>query len=200
MKLNHAALFLDRDGTINVDVDFLSNPDDLQLLPRAARAIREANELGIPVFVITNQSGIARGILSERELTAIHLRLKEKLAEEGAKIDEIYYCPHHPDFGMPPYRKSCTCRKPKTGMLQRAAREFGIDLSASFVIGDRCVDMIAGRTAKCGTVLVLTGYGSLERDECVGATAIDHVAADLFDAWTYVKEQLKRKKRDRRST
>lgn len=200
MKLNHAALFLDRDGTINVDVDFLSNPDDLQLLPRAARAIREANELGIPVFVITNQSGIARGILSERELTAIHLRLKEKLAEEGAKIDEIYYCPHHPDFGMSPYRKSCTCRKPKTGMLQRAAREFGIDLSASFVIGDRCVDMMAGRAAKCGTVLVLTGYGSLERDECIEATTIDHVAADLFDAWTYVKEQLKRKRRDRRST
>lgn len=198
MKLDQGALFLDRDGTINVDVDFLSNPDDLQLLPRSARAIREANELGIPVFIITNQSGIARGILSERELETVHQRLKEKLADEGAAIDKIYYCPHHPDIGMPPYRKTCTCRKPKTGMLRQAAREFGINLGTSYMVGDRCVDMIAGHSANCGTVLVLTGYGTMERDECVESTHVDHISEDLFDAWMYIKQKMKQEKRSRK--
>ncbi len=190
MKLAEVGVFLDRDGTINTEVDYLSRPEDLQLIPHAAKAIREANRLGVRVFVITNQSGIARGLLTEHELARVHRRMEQLLAEKGARLDGIYYCPHHPDYGEPQYRKTCTCRKPKTGMLQQAAREFEIDLKASFVVGDRCVDMMAGERARCGTVLVLTGYGATEQEECVSSTRVDHVAPDIYAAWKYIKSRI----------
>ena len=103
MKFDDVGIFFDRDGTINTEVDFLRHPDELELIPNSARAIREANELGVKVFVITNQSGIARGFLSEQDLEAVHRRLSSMLAREKAHIDEIFFCPHHPEFGMPPY-------------------------------------------------------------------------------------------------
>jgi D-glycero-D-manno-heptose 1,7-bisphosphate phosphatase len=190
--VNSVGLFLDRDGTINTEVDFLTRPEDLQLIPNAAEAIREANRLGIIVVVITNQSGIARGLMSEDDVQAVHQRLEELLAARGARVDAIYYCPHHPDYGTPQYRKACTCRKPKTGMLERAAQEFGFDLRSSFVVGDRWVDMKAGELAGCGTVLVLTGYGATEREECEKTARVDHIAADLYAAWLYIKHRLQK--------
>ncbi|HEY4613810.1 MAG TPA: HAD-IIIA family hydrolase, partial [Bacteroidota bacterium] len=114
VRFSDVGVFFDRDGTLNTEVDFLSRPDDLQLIPNAARAIREANTLGVKVFIITNQSGIARGLLSESDLARVHERLRQKLADDGAHVDGIYYCPHHPEYGGAQYKKQCTCRKPKT--------------------------------------------------------------------------------------
>ena len=190
MKFEDVGIFFDRDGTINTEVDFLRNPDDLELIPEAGRAIREANELGVKVFVITNQSGIARGILTEADLKAVHERLIALLDREGAKVDEIYFCPHHAEFGFPPYNVVCDCRKPKAGMLLQAANKYRLRLADSFVVGDRFVDMKAGESAGCGTVLVLTGYGTAEREECIAKARVDHVAADMYRAWGYIRKQL----------
>ena len=194
MKFDDVGIFFDRDGTINTEVDFLSDPDELELIPGAADVIHEANTLGLKVFVITNQSGIARGKLTEQDLTAVHKRLEHLLAQKKAHIDSIYYCPHHPDSGKPPYNTACDCRKPGTGMLKKAVEEFHVDLSKSFVVGDRCVDMKAGENAGCSSILVLTGYGSTEKDECLANGRVDFVAEDVQEAWTYIKNILMKRK------
>ncbi len=191
MHPHEVGVFFDRDGTINVDLDYLSDPDKLQLIPGAAEAIKEANDLGVRVFVITNQSGVARGLYSESDVQSVHERLKNVLSQSGARIDALFYCPHHPDYGIPPYRKVCTCRKPKTGMLKEAEKAFGIDLNASFVVGDKCTDIETGRNAGCGTVLVLTGYGSTEVDECRSQS--DYVARDIYDAWKHIRHTIERR-------
>jgi D-glycero-D-manno-heptose 1,7-bisphosphate phosphatase len=117
VTLGHVGIFFDRDGTINTEVDFLRRPDELELIPKAAQAIREANSLGLKVFVITNQSGVARGLLTEADLGTVHDRLHTLLNSQGVRIDAIYYCPHHLDFEKPPYNILCDCRKPDIGML-----------------------------------------------------------------------------------
>ncbi len=190
MKPQEVGVFFDRDGTINVDLDYLADPDKLQLIPGAAKAIKEANELGVRVFVITNQSGVARGLYREEDVLAVHHRLERVLKDSGARIDALFYCPHHPDYGIAPYRKVCKCRKPSTGMLREAQKSFGIDLRASFVVGDKCTDVKTGKNAGCGTVLVLTGYGATESDDC-GAEA-DFVAQDIYDAWKYIKRKVRK--------
>jgi D-glycero-D-manno-heptose 1,7-bisphosphate phosphatase len=190
VKVDQVGLFFDRDGTLNTELDFLSRPEELQLIPNAARAIREANDFGVKVFIFTNQSGIARGLFTETDLAAIHKRLIVMLAREGARVDAIYYCPHHPKYGKTPYKKLCNCRKPKPGMLRKAAREYGIRLSQSFVIGDRCIDMQAGKAAGCKTALVLTGYGAVEQGECKDAHSFDFVASDAYEAWLHIKKVL----------
>jgi D-glycero-D-manno-heptose 1,7-bisphosphate phosphatase len=190
VKVDQVGLFFDRDGTLNTELDYLSRPEELQLIPNAARAIREANDFGVRVFIITNQSGIARGLFTETDLAAIHKRLIAMLAHEGARVDAIYYCPHHPEYGTTPYKKTCNCRKPKPGMLKQAAREYGVHLSQSFVIGDRCIDMAAGRAAGCTTGLVLSGYGAVEQGECEDAHALDFVASDAYEAWLHIKKVL----------
>ena len=189
--MNRSGIFLDRDGTINEEVDFLTNPLDLRLIPGAADAIREANESGFKVFIITNQSGIARGLLTEERLGEIHAALVSKLAGHRAKIDAIYYCPHHPDFGQPPYRSECDCRKPKTGMIDQAVRAFGIDVRKSFVIGDRMIDVQTGNNAGAASILVLTGYGRSELELCRrNGVPIGHTAADLYAAVQYAKQSV----------
>src|SRR5262249_22816642 len=157
--MHRGAIFLDRDGTINTEVEFLTRPDELQLIPRSADAIREANDLGFKVIIITNQSGIARGLLTEHTPSQIHLELTNLLLSQNARVDGMYYCPHHPDFGTEQYRKDCDCRKPKPGLILRAAREHDIDLSRSYSIGDRLSDVLAGKNAGLPSILVTTGYG-----------------------------------------
>ena len=153
------ALFVDRDGVLIEDAGFISSPQQVQLLPGVAEALARVNRCGVPVIVITNQSGIARGLLSEKELQAIHARLDELLAISGARVDCYYYCPHYPVLGEGEYRQRCGCRKPQPGMLLQAAREFALDLSHSFFIGDRLSDLQAGAAAGCQTILVRTGLG-----------------------------------------
>ncbi|HEV8485418.1 MAG TPA: D-glycero-beta-D-manno-heptose 1,7-bisphosphate 7-phosphatase [Blastocatellia bacterium] len=159
MTNDNAALFVDRDGTINEDIGYVSRPEDLIIYPWAAEAIRLVNESGMKAIVITNQSGIARGLYTEETLNHIHGRLREELARHGAQLDGIYYCPHHPRIGDERYRHICGCRKPHPGMLHRAARELNVDLTRSFVIGDKSSDMNLATNAGAKGVLVLTGYG-----------------------------------------
>ncbi len=195
MKKQFLAIFLDRDGTINEDVNFLSSPEQIILIDHSAEAIKEANEIGLKVIVFTNQSGIARGYFTEEDLEKIHRRLDELLAEKGAKIDAYYYCPHHPTEGKGDYKIECECRKPKDGMLKRASREQNIDLKNSFVVGDKCVDIEAGKRAGATTILVLTGYGIEELKKCRDKNLEpDFVAKNLKEAIEIVKKCLMERK------
>lgn len=152
------AVFLDRDGTINRYVGFLRDIDEFELLPGAAKAIRKINQKGYLVIVVTNQPVVARGEIDEAELCEIHNKMETLLGREGAYVDAIYYCPHHPDKGYPgerpEYKISCNCRKPLPGMLLSAAEAFNIDLAASWMVGDSTCDIQAGRAAGCKTVLI----------------------------------------------
>lgn len=179
------AVFLDRDGTINVDVNYLSSPDEVEFIPRSIDAIRELNALGLRVFVITNQSGIARGLLTEDAMHAVHERMNALLALEGARIDDFFFCPHHPDAVVAQYRTACACRKPEPGMLREAARKHGVSLAASFMIGDKGVDMLAGKAAGTVCIQVATGYGTAERREAEHTR--DYFTGDLFEAVQIVK-------------
>ncbi|HXU08185.1 MAG TPA: HAD family hydrolase [Blastocatellia bacterium] len=150
---------MDRDGTLNLDIGYVSTPEQLTLYSWAAEAVRLINEAELKAIVITNQSGIARGMYTDENLDAIHQKMIEELAIQGAMLDGVYYCPHHPEIGAERYRIECDCRKPKTGMLDRAAREHNIDLSRSFVIGDKASDINLALNAGAHAALVLTGYG-----------------------------------------
>lgn len=152
------AIFLDRDGTINKYVGFLRNIDEFELLDGVADAIKMINQSGYLAIVVTNQPVIARGEVSLKELDDIHNKMETLLGEEGAYVDAIYYCPHHPDKGFegerPEYKTICNCRKPKPGMLLQASRDYNIDLEASWMIGDGENDLEAGKAAGCKSVLL----------------------------------------------
>lgn len=162
-------VLLDRDGTINVEKHYLSDPHQLELLPGTAAAIRSLRDLGLGVAVITNQSGIARGYFDQDRLEAIHARLRDLLTAEGAELDGIYVCPHGPD-------DDCDCRKPLPGMVVQAMAEHGFDPAAAFVVGDKEVDVELGRGVGAVSILVRTGHGL--NAESAGTRA-DHVVDDL---------------------
>jgi len=188
MNRSDIAVFLDRDGTVNVDKEYLSSPDQLQLIPRSAAAIRELNILGTRVFIITNQSGVARGLFSEEDVLKVHDTLRALLKSEHAYVDDFFYCPHLPGSADNRYNKECDCRKPKPGMLQQAERKYSVDLRRSFVIGDRCIDVATGKAVAAGTVMVSTGYGAKEIRECRNEP--DFFAQDLLEGVKYVKEKI----------
>ena len=174
--MTHKAVFLDRDGTINEEVSYLSKIEQLKIIPRAAEAIRLLNDNGFKVIIITNQSGVARNYFSEDALRRINEHLMAELSKEGATVHAVYYCPHHPDF-------ECACRKPNTGNIEKAAMEHDLDLSHSYMVGDTMRDMETGFNAKLRTILVLTGYGEEERDKYRdNPRQPDFVAQDLYDA------------------
>ena len=153
------AVFLDRDGTINEQMGYINHISRFQMLPGVAAAIRRLNEARIPVVVVTNQSGLARGYFPLELLAAVHEKMTVLLAEEGAHVDGIYICPHHPEAKKEEYRLNCDCRKPKPGLLLRAAVEMGLDLARSVVVGDRWSDLKTAKAIGALPVLVLTGYG-----------------------------------------
>jgi D-glycero-D-manno-heptose 1,7-bisphosphate phosphatase len=186
------AVFFDRDGTLNEEVEFLSTPAQLRLFAGAGRAVRAVNESGFLAFVISNQSGIARGFFTEADLIPIHAKLEQELGAKGARIDRIYYCPHHPTAGIPHYRVDCECRKPRPGMLHRAEKDMGVDLSMSYVIGDRIVDVLAGRSAGAKGILVLTGYGTRSLEECREQGIVpDYVAPSVGEAVNFILNERK---------
>lgn len=154
----HRAVFLDRDGTVNEEVGYLRDLADLRLISGAGAAIRRLNEAGIKVILVTNQAGIARGYFPESLLQDIHARLEQMLREEGASLDAIYYCPHHPTAGNSHYTRVCDCRKPGTGMIDRAARDLDIDVRGSYVVGDKWSDVELGQRAGAHAILVKSGY------------------------------------------
>jgi histidinol-phosphate phosphatase family protein len=152
------AVFLDRDGTINKEVDNLRSVKQLRLLPGVTEAIKKLNKLGCLVVVVTNQPVVARGLATEGEVDEIHAVLLKRLAKKGARIDAIYYCPHHPEASIKRYRLSCRCRKPNIGMLLKAIKKFKISPKDSFIIGDRTADILTGKRAGLRTILLKTGY------------------------------------------
>ena len=154
----HRAVFLDRDGTLNEEVGYVNHLDRFILLPRVGEAIRLLNRHGLKTVVITNQSGVARGYFTESLIHRVHERMEDLLRREGAHLDGIYYCPHHPEVGKPPYRQKCRCRKPDTGLVDKAAKDLDIDCSKSYGIGDRGMDLEFAHRMGANGILVLTGY------------------------------------------
>ena len=173
------AVFLDRDGTLVDELGFLRRASDVRLVPGAAEGVRLFNLAGLRTVVVTNQSGIARGLLDERDLEQVHARLRDLLAREGARLDAILHCPHHPEEGEPPLRCVCACRKPAPGLLLEAARRFALELRASWIVGDGLRDLEAGRRAGlAGGLLVLTGKGPAELGHLRDAGTV-HTVQDL---------------------
>lgn len=185
MRGRNRAVFIDRDNTICRDVPYCSRPEDLELLPRVTDGIRLLNKHGFKVVVITNQSGIARGYFTEDVLSRIHQKMQGDLAERGASVDAIYYCPHHPN-------DKCDCRKPKPTMLFQAASDLDIDLRKSYVIGDSDMDTKMGKKAGCATVVVTTP----NQDATVPRRPEpDHIASDLYEAADWVIQNASDKTR-----
>jgi D-glycero-D-manno-heptose 1,7-bisphosphate phosphatase len=175
------AVFLDRDGVITQDPPHYAHRiDQLALIAGSAEAIRMLNEHGFLVIVITNQSGVARGMYAEKDVAIFNHEMERRLALEGARIDAVYYCPHHPDAEIPGYRTECDCRKPAPGMLYAAERDLGVSLEDSFLVGDKWSDIEAGNAVGCKPILVLTGHGSHEHARQSGNAC--GVAKDLLSA------------------
>jgi D-glycero-D-manno-heptose 1,7-bisphosphate phosphatase len=185
-----AALFLDRDGVINEEVEYLRDPARVALLPGVAAAIAAMNQAGIPVVVVTNQSGLARGMYDAAALAAVTARVGELLAAGGARLDATYHCPHHPDGTVAALAVTCACRKPRPGMLLDAARDLDLDLARSVVVGDKPSDLGAARAAGCAAVLVRTGYGAAS-ERALAPGDHDAVFADLAAAVPWLLARLR---------
>jgi mannose-1-phosphate guanylyltransferase/phosphomannomutase len=182
------AVFLDRDGVINREVDLLHDPAELDLLPGASEAIKRLNEAGWLTVVVTNQPVVARGLCDENQVRNIHAKMEWLLGSEGAFVDAIYYCPHHPAAGYAgenaAYKVACGCRKPALGLIETAARDYNIDIGSSYFVGDTTTDLQTGRAAGMTSVLVRTGYGGTDKKYDVSP---DHIATDLFEAVEWIR-------------
>lgn len=181
------AVFLDKDGTIIEDVNYLKHASQIKFIPGSVEAIKMLNKAGYKVIVISNQSGIARGILTEDMLQAIDKNLHKRLLHQGAYLDGMYHCPHHPEHGLYPYKKECSCRKPNPGMLLKAAKDHDIDLAQSYMIGDHPTDIEAGKKAGTKTIFVLTGHGKEEKDRIKEAP--DQIVESLLEAVKQILEK-----------
>ncbi len=177
---------MDRDGTIIGDPGYLADPSEVCLLPGVGQALRRLQAAGFRLVVVSNQSGVARGVITEEDLARIQMRLETLLRGEGVTLTATYYCLHHPE-GTPPYRETCNCRKPHGGLVERAAKEHGLEVSASFVVGDKLVDIELARKMGMPGVLVLTGQGRLQ--DTSGPTRPDFIAEDLAAAARWILEK-----------
>ena len=153
------AVFIDRDGTISEEIGYVNHPARYRVFPYAAAAIKLLNDAGWLAVLVTNQAGVARGYFAEEMIERVHNILRQELERGGARLDAIYYCPHHPSVGVPPYRLDCDCRKPKPGLIERAARDFDLDLAQSWMVGDRYGDVELAHNAGVRSAFVLSGYG-----------------------------------------
>ena len=182
------AVFVDRDGVISEEVGYISDVEHFRLIPKSAEAVKLINQRGLKIIVITNQSGVARGYFSEEVLGHINRKMEQLLSDQGALLDGIYYCPHHPEGTVEAYRVECDCRKPATGLLIQASQEHAIDLSSSYLVGDKRTDIECAHRAGAKGILVLTGYGKDELSQ-IDSAALAHpeyVAADLLDAVQWI--------------
>jgi histidinol-phosphate phosphatase family protein len=155
--MGNKAVFIDRDGTINVNIEYLDDPNNFKMYPGVAKGIKLLKKNGFKIIIITNQSGIARGYFSKETLEKIHKKMENELSKKGAKVDAIYYCPHHPE-------DNCNCRKPETGLFKKAFKDFNIDSSKSYIIGDRMLDVEAGYKMGLKTVLVPEDKEKVEKE------------------------------------
>jgi D-glycero-D-manno-heptose 1,7-bisphosphate phosphatase len=191
MQEMQSAVFLDRDGVLVQDIHLLTQPNQVHLTDGAVWAVRALKESGYQIVVVSNQAVVARGLATESDVEAVNKRIQDLLVEAGReKIDAFYFCPHHPNATLPQYRLECECRKPRPGMLLQAADEQGIDLSRSYMVGDRITDIIAGQRAGCKTILIESGMHlvqPIESPDPIDLTCCpDLVCADLREATEYI--------------
>ena len=188
------AIFLDRDGTVTEEVGYVNDPNRLTILPRAAKAIKLINSSPFKAILTTNQAGVARGYFPESMVIKVNKWLETLLMIEGAFLDKIYYCPHHPETGKKPYRNKCNCRKPRPGMILKASRDFNLDLSASYVIGDKLSDAEFAKNAGARSIIVKSGYGKgeLKLNRIDSSIRPLFVAEDLLEAvlWIFSREGI----------
>lgn len=182
--MKRGAVFIDRDGTISEEVGYVNHPSRYRVFPYAAEAIELLNRAGLLAVLVTNQAGVARGYFAEELIERVHNLLAQELERGGARLDAVYYCPHHPSVGDAPYRLDCDCRKPKPGLILRAAAELDVDLARSWMIGDRYGDILLARNAGLRSAFVLSGYGRGEWEYQSGAWEHqpDIVAENLLEA------------------
>ena len=182
------AVFIDRDGTISEEVGYINHPSRFRVFPYSAAAIKRLNDAGWLAILVTNQAGVARGYFAEDMVHTVHNQLELDLKKDGARLDAIYYCAHHPSVGEPPYRFDCDCRKPKPGLIVRAATELNVDLGRSWMIGDRYSDIELARNAGVSSAFVLSGYGRGEWEHQRGEWKHepDLVSENLLEAITAI--------------
>jgi D-glycero-D-manno-heptose 1,7-bisphosphate phosphatase len=183
------AVFLDRDGTMIEDIGYLASVDRLALFPWTIDAVRALNRAGLAVIVVTNQSGIARGFLTESAVEEIHREMTGRLEAGGARVEAYYYCPHHPDGTVEPYRRRCDCRKPARGLVERAASDLDLDPARSFVVGDKWVDIGLARGIGARGILVRTGTGAAEEARPSSDVAADAVVDNLAAAASWILQR-----------
>jgi D-glycero-D-manno-heptose 1,7-bisphosphate phosphatase len=185
------AVFLDRDGTLIEEVGYLDRIDRLALFPDTIDALRMLQRAGLRLIIATNQSGIAQGLFSEQFVHDLHGHLTNLLAQGGVRLDGIYMCPHHPEAKLPAYRAVCECRKPSSGLVKQAARDFDLDLTRSYMVGDRWRDLLSGQKAGTAGVLVRTGYGATESNAPPAGAAADAVVDNMAAAasWILMRER-----------
>jgi len=190
--MKRKAVFMDRDGTINKDVGYPSSYSVINIYPFSFTAVKKIKQAGFLAVIITNQSGVGRGLIEEKNLNDIHTKLNEEFARHGVSFDGIYYCPHYVLSKMEKYRKECSCRKPNPGMGQLAARDLQIDTTLSYMIGDKIEDLLFGININAAPILVLTGYGK-ESQKKLKNKGIQpaYVAKNLLDAVEWIIKQEK---------
>lgn len=193
--MSRAGVLLDRDGTVSCEKGYINHVDRFSLYSNSAKAIRLLNEADIPVVLITNQAGVARGYFPFELVDQVHQKLDRLLLEQGnARLDGIYYCPHHKDGTVEPYNVRCNCRKPATGLVDRATADHDLDLASSFMVGDKISDVELAKNIGATGILVKTGYGRGELEYFSKGWTVDpdYVAEDLYDAVLWILKKLGR--------
>jgi D-glycero-D-manno-heptose 1,7-bisphosphate phosphatase len=188
--MTQKAVFLDRDGTINKDVGYPGSYDAIQIYPFSFEAVRKLNQAGFITVVVTNQSGVGRGLIDENILKDIHAKMQEAFLAHNARLDRIYYCPHYISSANPEYNKDCSCRKPKPGMALKAASELKIDTTKSYMIGDKAEDILFGMNIDATPILLLTGHGRRALKELTDMGKKPAcVAVNLLEATSWILKQ-----------
>ena len=180
------AVFLDRDGTLNIDAGYLDRKERLMLFPWSLDSVRLLRRAGYAVVVVTNQSGVGRGMIEESFVEEVHQIIQSRLVDIGEKLDGHYYCPHEPSASIEAFRVDCDCRKPKPGLVTRAARDLGLDVERSIVVGDKWSDIGLAKQTGARGVLVRTGYGRSQEKNCQEGLSADAVVDNLMDAVNWI--------------
>jgi len=181
--MGNRAVFIDRDGTININFGYISSPDNFKMYPGVKEGIKLLKDNDFKVIIVTNQSGIARGYFSEEILDEIHKKMKKELSEVKTTVDAIYYCPHHPDEG-------CNCRKPRVGLFEKAIEDFNIDKKKSFLIGDRMLDVEAGHKIDCKTVLIPENKEEVKKEMEKSKVKPDFISKDFYSGIKWILKKM----------
>lgn len=190
--MQKSAVFIDRDGTLIADAEYLCDPDKLELFEESAASLKKLNDANILAILVTNQSGVARGYFDENTVNLLNQKLSDELKKQNASLDAVYYCPHHKNGAVEKYKKECDCRKPKTGLIKQAINDFKeIDLKKSYVIGDKASDIELAKNAGCKSILVKTGYGKQVLEGSYQKYIDpDFIAENMKDAVEWILEDL----------